>query len=1542
MSTESQGGDFWGKGGGGGDEVPKKPARPAPGDAEVAGEEAFWGTPAKKNRPMKEASVPLEPVAKSKRRRKCLIWTGAGLVAGLGVLVIGGPTIAGMFAPWLVPKFAGLSGKLEVSDASFGWFGGQRLGTTKLFDLEGKEIARGKVTIEHGLFGIMTGNMNLGAVKLEGKADVVRYADGSTNLQKALAPKAPGAPGKETSASATNAPIQMPKGLALVLDASGLELTFVDAGSPKTATAPARSPVSVSLTGMNVSATVKNGQPLAVRFDARAKGAGSGAGAIKGSLSVDGWSDAAGKLTFDPARPMAADALKVDLNLELTDVPVALADAALSMGDRLATGLGDKATAKIGVKGGVNKADATLSFDSTGAKASAKLAIVDGVVTSSGPIDASVAGKAIQALVPKAAELCTPSPTAPMVLSAMPDVVMTIQGLRAKLPTGSAAMDLRGVAGDVSVKTTGTTGKVRLQGTGPADKAFAIAPLDASVKIADLATGATLKAATSATIDAKPAGTIDIDLTTGTLVDAKGQMITGIPGGLAGKFEVKGVATAIAQPFLDASMPIDLPQDVGPTLDIALIAKSTGGAVAAGTIPPADIDLSIKSERIDASGLFTFADGSIKSRGEGFKADVKSAAQIAQRTLGDKPAWALSPAGQLSMSVTGIDIALDKEHKPLLDQSAAKIVMNASAWTVRPTSDQDNRGGGPLAAMQVQMMGVEMTLAPGKPTVATAKGTMSYDGSPFRLDASAEFADLFKGDGKSPINMASAMTPVAHVRIADAPTSPANFRPQSAPAPASPASPLGTPASPPMTPQQLVALIRDAVGSTVTLTLDSTPSKTEKDGIDARATVEGANLNVAMDAGVSKAAVDLRSLTATTRMTPQLAETLKKQFAPGNKDLPRLASGTEIKLTVDPIRLALNDKMKPDLAASKGTVGVKITSPTGVLVDGLTLAEAGKPARPLGTTGLQDLAASLSVPLNIAMSDLGARGPVKGSLQGRVVRAGGMGGPVGVLTASLDGDVEVQPAGIRPLGIMTMTSSLKDASTAAIDELSGKPGMLAGALGDAMSVDAKVVLTPSVDGDLAKATIAAEASLTAPLLKTAAPLRVDVLPDRISMREPATFTWTPDTVWLNKMLAGPPEPAGGLPGRPVKAAAARLTKPLTVNVSLDKAVVSKGDAMGAFKTGVFDLMLAITVPNVELAASDGTTTKLTGVSVGLERAESGVRFRTEIGEATAGNAPAARGIKLQGTVANLADAKGNLTPDAAIVTASGDLPALPTALLDALAKQNGRLVEALGPLASLKIDADKFGKSGGKLDVTARSSRADLTVKGSVANESFTTTRESPMRITVMEVTPELSASLVKAIPFFGKIEKKATDLPGHVVASDLHVPLDNDLTKLNADINIVPGDLTFETSPEFARLLSAANQKTEGKAGQKLEPMTVAIRSGVARIQRWPLPLGEFKIEMEGTYNLVTKDMDFITWVPFGALSEDVAKGLQGPLGAAVGDRLLALAVPIRTRGNANGRQTQVDTEAFLKDAVKLFKPEDLLKQGVEQGLKDLLKGKK
>ncbi len=1542
MSTESQGGDFWGKGG---DEAPKKPDKPVPDAAEEGGDAAFWNAKPKKDKAVKEAAVVLEPGAKAKRRRRWLLWTGAGLAAGALALVVGGPTIGGMLAPWLVPKFAGLTGRLEVNDASFGWFSGQRLGTTKLFDADGKEIARLKLTVEHGLFGMMTGSRNLGAVKIEGKADVVRYADGSTNLDRALAPKKPKA---ESAAkpSLRSEPAAMPKGLAVVLDVSGMDLTYVDQGSPATAKAVGRAAMSVSLSGVNVSATARNGKPLAVRFDAKAKGSGGGAGTVKGTLDVENWSDEAGKLTFDPAKPMGADALKVDLKLELTDVPVALADAAMGMGNRLATGVGEKATARISVKGGLKKADATIVFESAGAKASAKLAIADGVVASRGPIDVSVTGSAIQALVPRAAELCTFSAGAAMTLAAMPDVTMKIEGLRAKLPGNGGAVDLRGVAGDVSVKTTGMTGKVKLQGAGgvgSSEKAFAIMPLDASVKIADLATGAKLRAVTSATIDGKPAGTIDVDLSTGSLVDSKGQAIAGIPGGLLGKFEIKGVATAIAQPFLPETMPIDLTQDVGPTLDVAMTAKSAAGG-AAGSIPPADIDIAIKGERIEASGLFTVADGSFKSRGEGFRAEIKSAAQIAQRVLGENPAWALSPAGQVSMTVTGIDVALDKENRPQLDRSAARVVVSAWAWTIRPTSEQDSKGGGGGAmaeAIQVQTMGVVAVFVPGKPMVAIAKGTMSYEGSPFTVDASGEFAGLFTGDGAKPVNMAAAMTPVAHVRIMDAPTALAKFQPQAAVA-AVPRSVDGAALPAAMTPAQLASLIREAVGPTVSVTLDSAPSKTEQGGIDAKGSVVGANLNVAMDAGVSAKAVDLRSLTATTKLTPQLAETLKERFAAGSKDLPRLAVATEIRAAVEPIRLVLNDKMKPDFSASKGTVWVKVTSPTGLLVDGLTVAEAGKPRRSLRTTGISDLSAALNVPLAVAMGNPGARGALKASLAGRVVRAGGMVGAVGMLSASVDGEVEVQPAGVRPLGVMTLAASLKDASTATVDELLGQPGTLAGALGDTISADTKLILTPSLDGDLSKSTMAAEAALTAPRLGTAAPLRVDVMPDRIAMREPATFTWTPDTAWVNKMLS---EPAAGSGGGVVRGAqptpAARLMKPLQVNVSLEKAVVSKGEGVGPMRPGVFDLVLGITIPSVELAAGDGTTTRLANVSVGLERADvggGGVRFRTEIGEAATGTAPAVRGMKFQGSVSNLADAKGNVTPDAAIVTASGELPALPTALIDVLAKQNGRLVEALGPIAQLKIDADRFGKSGGKLEVSAKSPRAELSVRGVVADKMFTTTREAPLRVTIMEMTPELSASLVKAMPFFGKVEKKMTDEPGRVVGSEMRVPLDNDLSKLNADLSIDPGEVSFETSPEFAQFLSAVHQKTEGTAGTKLKAMTVAIRSGVAQVQRWEVPLGKLRVEMEGTYNLVNKEIDFITWVPFSALSSDVSKSLEGPLGAIAGDGIKSLGVPIRTRGNASGRRTSIDTEMFLKEAAKLINPEELIKRGIG----DLLKGKK
>ena len=376
--------------------------------------------------------------------------------------------------------------------------------------------------------------------------------------------------------------------------------------------------------------------------------------------------------------------------------------------------------------------------------------------------------------------------------------------------------------------------------------------------------------------------------------------------------------------------------------------------------------------------------------------------------------------------------------------------------------------------------------------------------------------------------------------------------------------------------------------------------------------------------------------------------------------------------------------------------------------------------------------------------------------------------------------------------------------------------------------------------------------------------------------------------------------------------------------------------------GVFDLDLSLTTPGVELTAKDGTATRVTGLKISADRSDTGpggVRFALAIDQAQAGSSPPVTNIRVPGSVADLADAKGNITPDNAKLTVVGELPAVPTVLLDTLAAQNGLLVEALGPVTTIKLNADRFGKPGGKLTALATSARASFDLAGAVKDQAFTNNPDSPLKIGVSEITQDLSKRLVKGLPLFGSVEKSPKDRPASVTGTALKIPLSNDLSKLDGDFVIDPGEINFQIAGDFADIvaapiLNAAKANSSGVAGKKLTPMNVSIRSGVMTLARWSVPIGEFSIGMDGTVNLATGAIDFTTYLPAGAVALEKLKLPAGSLGA---DVIKNAVIPVRTRGTTTNRKTAVDTEAAAKELLKGLDPGKLL----DKGLKDLLKPK-
>ena len=90
-----------------------------------------------------------------------------------------------------------------------------------------------------------------------------------------------------------------------------------------------------------------------------------------------------------------------------------------------------------------------------------------------------------------------------------------------------------------------------------------------------------------------------------------------------------------------------------------------------------------------------------------------------------------------------------------------------------------------------------------------------------------------------------------------------------------------------------------------------------------------------------------------------------------------------------------------------------------------------------------------------------------------------------------------------------------------------------------------------------------------------------------------------------------------------------------------------------------------------------------------------------------------------------------------------------------------------------------------------------------------------------------------------------------------------------------------------------------------------------------------------EGTVDLVQNTMNVVTWVPFGALTDQAAGHLNTGLGSLLGHvtpQLIKAAslVPVRTKGPMDKPSTSIDFELFAKHFTEKLNPLDLIKEGI------------
>lgn len=1112
------------------------------------------------------------------------------------------------------------------------------------------------------------------------------------------------------------------------------------------------------------------------------------------------------------------------------------------------------------------------------------------------------------------------------------DLVADLEKLAPKTP--GAQPDLRAVTGLVKIEMGATAGKLAV--AGQPVKSYELAPLIAMLDAKDLAKGVTLKADTSAKLDGAPAGIVAINLAATNLLAQDGTLSKSLPA-VNGTVGITDISTAIAQPFVE-SAGLDLPSGVGPKLAVSLVAASKGGEAAPGAIPATDLDLGVKSAGVNSALALSIDGRTIKKRGGDGFVSLKSPGTLAGKAAKNSGV-ALSDGGYAKATFRDFAVQFDEAWKPQLDRSAVDVELNVGGFSIglipKPPASLPGQPSVPAPrAAEPLALGsfvVNTKLEPGAIPTVDLKGSGKHQNSEFFMQGAMQLVGLLGKDeaGKPAITPAD-LRPLGTLDINNLPTSLASM---AIPAPA----PDGKPA------MDVARLVRDAVGPNVTIKLASSkPAAGGEMARDVAFNVASANVNGSAAAVVDDKALALNRLDFKANMTQELAASFIDMLGAGLASKPTLAVPAAMTLTATPFTVPLASG-KPDFAKASGDASLKMGIQGRTLVNNVVLKGEGTEVRNIGTVGLENVMVSADVPLQA----LAAGSTPK--LAKATVTAGVLGGPDRKIV-DLNAGGQVNLAAGKPQGDLNADLSLKVLDARWLDTFLNQPGLIGDGIGETATVEAKALVRFPKDGAAVPAgsagappafeSAAVTASIKSPRLSTTQPLKATALPDRFALDAPMVAKWNIDPAWANKHLLTPKDAKPGYKLPAQFAAATDLT------VSVFKLGAATGSDNAPMKPGVFTLDASVESPGTTFAVGEGKKasqavlknlkTRITG---GKDPGVLG--FSLTIDEAAGGPGPGGKpAVSASGGVYSVSDETGKLTPDKAKITATANATAISVALVDAIANQNGVLLEALGPTASMDVDAQGLSKTAGNLSVVAKSPRADAQIKGSIHDGTFVASGQPDIKLKV--ITPELGGMLVNGLPMVGTFEKKAEDGPAVITATGLAVPIDGQLQKLNGKVVLDMGKARFQTSGVFSKLLKFTGQKQAGEVGRNLQPITVDVKDGVATYDKVTIPLGEFNLATRGTVDLVQKKLDVITYIPFGVLTDEAAGLFNTGAGKLVGGAIPGLEkatmVPFRTKGTFEKQETKPDIELFGKEFLTNLRPD----KAVGNVLDDLLKKKK
>ncbi len=275
---------------------------------------------------------------------------------------------------------------------------------------------------------------------------------------------------------------------------------------------------------------------------------------------------------------------------------------------------------------------------------------------------------------------------------------------------------------------------------------------------------------------------------------------------------------------------------------------------------------------------------------------------------------------------------------------------------------------------------------------------------------------------------------------------------------------------------------------------------------------------------------------------------------------------------------------------------------------------------------------------------------------------------------------------------------------------------------------------------------------------------------------------------------------------------------------------------------------------------------------------------------------------------------------------------VPTALVDALAGQDGLLVDALGPRILIDVQAPDVAFDRGAIEARVESGKNRVALAAHVEDGTLVIDKTDGLDVDValgplvMDRVVGSLLPMLKKASFLGAIDTQqvtsSTEFaPFLLKSSDVRFALGGDVTKLNGVFRIDLGKLTFQGLPMLDQLGVALDA-----AEVRLPAFSVPIKDGVAVYDKLPIRLGGRDVLFDGSVRLVDGEMKLATKLPLAMFGKKFDREL-----AKIRDFVPAdTAVPIVLSGTWNKPRVGFQ-DGFL---------EGLLESAAGKGIDDLLDG--